>query len=41
MNNKIESLSKKLRLLEHNWKDILTKDIINTVCTIKVDSMIF
>ena len=37
MNNKIESLSNKLNLLEHNSEDIVTKDYLNTVCAAKVD----
>ena len=37
MNNKIESLSNKLSLLEHNCEDIITKDYLNTVCATKVD----
>ena len=37
MNNKIESLSNKLNLLERNNEDIVTKDYLNTVCAAKVD----
>jgi hypothetical protein len=37
MNNKIESLSNKLNLLERKNEDIVTKDYLNTVCAAKVD----
>ena len=37
MNSKIESLSNKINLLEHNCEDIVTKEYLNTVCAAKVD----
>ena len=37
MNNKIESLSNKLNLLNNNCEDIVTKDYLKTVCATKVD----
>lgn len=37
MNNKIESLSNKVNLLEHNCEDIVTKEYLNTICATKVD----
>ena len=37
MNNKIESLTNKLNLLENNSQDNVTKDYLNTICATKVD----
>ena len=37
INNKIESLTNKLNLLENNCQDNATKDYLNTVCATKVD----
>ena len=37
LNNKIDSLSNKLDYIEHNNEDMVSKDLLNTMCATKVD----